>query len=192
MHNTHQMPVVQKGSYEAPLSTGQTLTAIVNLRGDASNLEFLRAVTKALDIGLPTDPCTTVIKGDLRAVWVGPDDWFLIGMSGQSTQMIAKLRSCLAAQLCAITDVSSGYFVVSLSGSQARTVLQQGCPIDLHPRTFGAGKAVGSQFFKVGIHLWLAREAHFEMLVRRSFIDHFWQLIGQCTRFCGWETSRAA
>jgi heterotetrameric sarcosine oxidase gamma subunit len=51
-------------------------------------------------------------------------------------------------------------------------------PWDFIPRLSCIHQAAGSHFHKVGITLWRAADPDgFELLVRRSFIDHFWQLV---------------
>ncbi len=193
MLETHQMPAPVRGQHAQPLIAGQELKAVVNLRGDARDPAFLQAVQQALGLPLPVQPCSTLATPELRLVWGGPDDWFVIGPAGQAQAISQRLRTALAGQHCAVTDVSSGYFQVTLAGAQAREVLAQGCPMDLHPRAFKPGQSAGTHFFKVGITLWQHDDAPtFELLVRRSFIDHFWQLVDHCALDCGREARKAA
>jgi sarcosine oxidase subunit gamma len=157
---------------------GQQSLAIVNLRGNAKDPAFLEAVQQALGLALPVQACTTVANQRLRLVWVGPDDWFVFGPQGEQAALAEALRSALGQQHAAVTDVSSGYFVVSLAGPTAQDLLAQGCPMDFHPNAFDVDQAATTHFHKVGITLWRGSDATgFELLVRRSFIDHFWQLV---------------
>ncbi len=204
MHKTHHMPrrsTRAKTEHTNPLLSSQTYKTILNLRGDAGDPAFVQGVQNALHTPLPTASCSTIAKSQIRVVWAGPDDWFVIAEAGLADELSARLRQHLVGQHVAITDVSSGYFVVSLGGRHARDTLSHGCPIDFHPAEFTSGKAVGTHFFKVSLYCWLREDAPtdtstdapiFEMLVRRSFIDHFWQLIEQCSLEWGWETPDAA
>jgi sarcosine oxidase, subunit gamma len=174
----HQMPppiVVASGQ---PLLARQTTVGLLNLRGNPADVAFLAAVEQSLGLQPPLAACTTVMLGELRIVWTGPDEWLVVTSQGQEAALAARLRTALAGQHCAVTDVSSGFFLVDLAGPQVRATLAQGCPMDLHPRAFSPNRAVGTHFYKVGLTLWLTGEPdRFQMLVRRSFIDHFWQLI---------------
>ena len=174
----NQMPppiVVASGQ---PLLARQTSVGLLNLRGNPADPAFLAAVEQAVGAQLPVTACTTLAQGDLRMVWTGPDEWMVVTPNGQETALAARLRAALDGQHCAVTDVSSGLFLVDLAGPQVRGTLAQGCPMDLHPRAFSPNRAVGTHFYKVGLTLWLTAEPdRFQMLVRRSFIDHFWQLI---------------
>jgi sarcosine oxidase subunit gamma len=178
MPKVHQLPVFTPSSNPQSLRVGQQSLAIVNLRGNAKDPAFLDAVQQALGLTLPVQACTTVANERLRLVWVGPDDWFVLGPQDEQAVLAQSLCSALGQQHAAVTDVSSGYFVVSLSGPSARDLLAQGCPMDFHPNAFDVDQAATTHFHKVGITLWKTAEVSgFELLVRRSFIDHFWQLV---------------
>jgi sarcosine oxidase subunit gamma len=193
MPEVHHMPTPARGSHAQPLVTGQSSMAIINLRGNAQDVAFVQAVHTALGVTLPIEACSTVCNLQVRIVWAGPDDWFVISQAGLETTLVQQLQQALQGQHCAVTDVSSGYFLVTLEGPQARDLLSQGCPMDFHPREFKGGRAVGTHFFKVGLYLWQRDETPtFEMLVRRSFIDHFWQLIQLCTQSYGWVGKQTA
>ena len=163
--------------------------AIVNLRGDADDPAFRAGVARALGGALPVRPCTSVTVGEHRLVWVGPDDWFIIGPTGQGRALEAALRKELASTHHAATDVSGGYTVLQLSGRPARDVLAQGCPLDLHSRVFQPGSSAGSLFFQASIWLWQVDEAPvYELLVRSSFMGYVWLMLERSTRECGLVT----
>ena len=193
MPKVHQLPVFTPSSNPQSLRVGQQSLAIVNLRGNAKDPAFLEAVQQALGLALPVQACTTVANQRLRLVWVGPDDWFVFGPQGEQAALAEALRSALGQQHAAVTDVSSGYFAVSLAGLSARDLLAQGCPMDFHPNAFHVDQAATTHFHKVGITVWKSGDAsRFELLVRRSFIDHFWQLVVAGSREFGITETVAA
>lgn len=178
-------------SYQALLAGWRTGLAIVNLRGNAEDPAFRAAVSRVLKLELPIQPCSSVADAVHRLVWVGPDDWFVIGPKGQASAIEAQLRTALAGMHHAVTDVSGGYTVLHLSGTPVREVLAQGCPLDLHPRVFGPGSSAGSLFFKASIWLWQTDEAPtYEVLVRSSFRGYFWLMLERSTQECGLVTRR--
>ena len=186
MLKVHQLPPFPPTSQASALRVSQRHMAVVNLRGNSQDPAFVHAVQQALGLGLPVNACTTLANQRLRLVWVGPDDWFVLGPQGEQAALVAALRLALGDQHAAVTDVSSGYFVVSLAGPSARDLLAQGCPMDFHPSAFHADQAATTHFYKVGITLWQTGDASgFELLVRRSFIDHFWQLAATGSREFG-------
>lgn len=173
-------------SDQALLAGWRTGLAIVNLRGNAEDPAFRAAVSRVLNLDLPVQPCSSVADAVHRLVWVGPDDWFVIGPRSQATAIEAQLRAALAGTHHAVTDVSGGYTVLHLSGTPVREVLAQGCPLDLHPHVFGPGSSAGSLFFKTSIWLWQTDEAPvYEVLVRSSFRGYFWLMLERSTQECG-------
>ncbi|MCM5680534.1 sarcosine oxidase subunit gamma [Schlegelella sp. S2-27] len=167
--------------------------AIVNLRGDAEDAAFRRAAAEALGVALPTQAGATSEGSTARVVWAGPDDWFVIGPKGHAEGLATRLREALAGQHHAVTDVSSGYTVLHLSGTPTREVLAQGCPLDLHPRAFKRGACAGSHFFKASVWLWQTDEApEYELLVRRSFMGYVWLMLERTAAECGLVTRRFA
>lgn len=199
MLDTSQRPVAPMDRVPTTrASTGQSLLAgwrhgqsVLNLRGNPDDTAFRDGVSQALGLDLPTQACTTVANDTHRLVWVGPDDWFVIGPKGQAGAIEAALREALAGQHVAVTDVSGGYTVLHLSGTPVRDVLAQGCPLDLHPRVFGPGASAGSVFFKASVWLWQADDAPvYEVLVRSSFRGYVWLMLERCTQECGLVTRR--
>ncbi len=180
-------PVVTTTSSDKALLAGWcTGMAIVNLRGNADDPAFRAAVTQVLKLEVPVQPCTSVADAVFRLVWVGPDDWFVIGPKGQAAAIESGLRAALAGIHHAVSDVSGGYTVLRMSGPPVREVLAQGCPLDLHPRVFRTGSSAGSLFFKTSVWLWQTDEAPtYEVLVRSSFMGYFWLMLERSTQECG-------
>jgi sarcosine oxidase subunit gamma len=178
-------------SDQALLGGWRTGLAIVNLRGNPEDPQFRAAISRALNLELPVQPCSSVADKVHRLVWVGPDDWFVIGPRGQAGAIETRLRAELAGLHHAVTDVSGGYTVLHLSGRPVREVLAQGCPLDLHPRSFKPDSSAGSLFFKASIWLWQTDDAPtYELLVRSSFMGYFWLMLERCTQECGLVTRR--
>jgi sarcosine oxidase, subunit gamma len=179
------------GAVQSLLAGWREELSIVNLRGNAADPVFTRTVSNALDLELPVRPCSSVADSVHRVVWAGPDDWFVMGPRGQASAIGQRLGGALGSMHHAVTDVSSGYTVLSLSGPPVRDVLAQGCPLDLHPRVFRPGDSAGSVFFKASVWLWQVDDAPtYEMLVRSSFMGYAWLMLERCTQECGLVTRR--
>lgn len=184
-------PSPSAASDQALLAGWRTGLSIINVRGNAQDPAFCDAVSRTLNLDLPTQPCTCVANSLHRLVWVGPDDWFVIGPKGQASAIEAALQQALAGQHHAVTDVSGGYTVLRLSGAPVRDVMAQGCPLDLHPRVFGVGSSAGSLFFKASIWLWQTDALPvYEMLVRSSFRGYVWLMLERAAQECGLVTLR--
>ena len=166
----------------------QTSLTVLSLRGEGSAIA--QGVRRALGVELPLGPNTTHAHGDVRLVWVSPDDFFVLAPAAQASRLEAALRDALQGQHFAVTDVSSGYHLLSLAGTAARSMLAQGCPLDLHPHSFGMGQSAGSHFFKASLWLWLqSAEPRFELLVRRSFAPYVDTLLRKASLACDVQRS---
>lgn len=171
---------------EAFVACWRDRPAIVNLRGRPEDPGFLEATRAVLGVAPPIEPCTTVEAAGLHLVWAGPDDWFVIGPPGATEGLTAGLRKALSGLHAAVNDVGGGYRVLRLSGPAACDVLSRGCPLDLHPRTFGPGRCAGSHFFKASVWLWRTGDGRsLDMLVRRSFAGYLGLMLERSARNCG-------
>jgi len=152
--------------------------SIVNLRCDINAAGVRPAILKALKLALPEKPCTCVENERLRILWIGPDEWQILSTQQDASTLESALRQALSGQHFAVTDVSSNYQIMQLSGEAAGEVLAQGCPLDLHPRVFQPGQCMGSHYFKAAIWLWQTNDRlSYELLIRRSFAGYVWLML---------------
>lgn len=147
----------------------------INLRGNAADLTFLSAVENAARIALPVEPNTAIAAGALSALWLGPDEWLIVGPDGERQGLLEELRGELANQHAAVTDVSEARTVLLVAGPRARDLLAKGTSLDLHPRAFGPGRCAQSGIAHANMILHqLDDRPTFELYVLRSFADYLW------------------
>jgi len=152
--------------------------SIINLRCDSHAPGVRLAVLETLGLALPEQPSSCVANESLRILWIGPDEWQILSTEQTAGALEMRLRQALAGQHFAVTDVSSNYQIMQLSGNAARNVLAQGCPLDLHPRIFQPGQCLGSHYFKAAIWLWqTSDQSSYELLIRRSFAGYVWLML---------------
>ena len=155
---------------------------IVDLRGKADAAGFAAAATTALGFALPTEAGIAADKGDVTALWQGPDEWWIVTSGGggeEGADMVDRLRKALDGQQAAVTEIGESRCCIRVAGPHARDLLAKGCPLDLHPRVFGAGRCAGSLLAKAGVTLHLVSDGPegpaFEVYVLRSFADYLWR-----------------
>jgi len=148
----------------------------INLRGNAADGAFADGVRQAAGLSLPQAPNSVTSNGELRALWLGPNEWLLIGPAGRETELVRSLRASLAGQHAAVTDVSEARTCILVAGPKARELLARGVSLDLHPRVFGAGRC--GQTGLAGANVILEQtddRPSFEIAVLNSFADHLWR-----------------
>jgi len=146
----------------------------LNLRGNAENPAFVDNVQRCLGISLALRPNTLSASETVSTLWLGPDEWLLIAQNSKEGELAHALRAALCGQHAAVTDITDGQAVLCLSGPNALDVIQRGCPLDLHPRTFRPGSCAQTHIAKAPVLIWRADDLScYYFVVRRSFADYF-------------------
>ncbi|MEV5149788.1 sarcosine oxidase subunit gamma family protein [Streptomyces sp. NPDC052727] len=147
--------------------------AQVNVRLDAKS-PAAEAVGLALGFQLPLEPNTVVRSGELTALWLGPDEWLVVGLPGTQRDLQARIRAAAGDEPVSVTDVSAQRTTLLVAGPRARDLLAHGCALDLHPRAFGPGRCAQTNLARTQVVL-VARDedrAGFWVLVRSSFAGY--------------------
>jgi len=155
------------------------------LRGDAGDPAFTAALHGATGLVLPAAANSFVTEGDLSCLWLGPDEWLIVGPGGGEGEVTARLRAALAGLHAAVTDISEARTTIAISGAHARDLMAKAVSLDLHPRVFGPGHCAQTGFAGANIILrQLDDVPSFEIFVLNSFAEHVWRWIeGGCREF---------
>jgi sarcosine oxidase subunit gamma len=175
---------------------GERRLGKIELRGDPGDRSFMAAVGRTVDLLLPSEPNTTAGRGDLTALWLGPDAWLLACPPDKVAAQVGALRKALADVHAAITDVSDGRVALRLAGPNARDVLAKGCPLDLHPRALAPDCCAQSLLAKASVLIHLLDDAQrgptFDLYVGRSFAHYLWAWLDDAGREYGVQIEAAA
>jgi sarcosine oxidase subunit gamma len=147
--------------------------AQVNVRLDAKG-GAADAVGLALGLQLPLEPNTAIRAGELTALWLGPDEWLVVGPPGSERDLETRIRAAVGEEPVSVTDVSAQRTTLLVSGPSARDLLAHGCALDLHPRAFATGRCAQTTLGRTQVVL-VARDepgAGFWVLVRSSFAGY--------------------
>ncbi|MFO1541586.1 MAG: sarcosine oxidase subunit gamma [Chloroflexota bacterium] len=152
-------------------ATARPFLAAVDLRADPADGALCARLAGALGFALPTQPNTAAGDPDGRhALWLGPDEWLVVGPAGTAPAIEAALRGAAEGAFVTATDVSANRTAIELAGPDAREILASGMPIDLHPRAFGPGSCAQTLLSRVGLIVHqVADEPRYRLWVRPSF-----------------------
>ncbi len=150
---------------------------LANLRGSPGNPAFMTAVSSTLGFTLPVQPNTTAENERACALWLGPDEWMIRSKVANDTELAARLDAAVQGIFSAVTDQSSGYSILQLTGPQSSDLLAKGCPLDLHPRVFAEGQCAQSHYYKTSFLLRRLPDLsgsimRWEIILRRSFAEY--------------------
>jgi sarcosine oxidase, subunit gamma len=147
----------------------------IDLRGNPNDGAFTGAVLAGLGCELPVTANRVATGAGLSALWLGPDEWLIVGAPGREALLVAELRDALAGQHAAVVDLSEARTVIVVAGRNARELLQKGAPIDLHPRAFEPGHCAQTALAKANVILHqIDASPRYDVYVHNSFADYLW------------------
>ncbi len=147
-------------------------------RLDAVELPFLAQVDvrcspdEAQRVGLPLEPNTSRVLGKREALWLGPDEWLVVGPEGQAPAIVAELEAALEGRHRSVLDVSAARTAIELQAADRLELLATGCGLDLDLRGGWVPGRVAQTLFARAQVLLHERERATRLFVRPSFADY--------------------
>jgi sarcosine oxidase subunit gamma len=139
--------------------------------------ELSKRIEDVFGVTLPTSQ-QYVATSSIQIAGAGPAQWLVMRPQADGTAFKAQIeKEC--AGLASAFDQSDGRAVLKVTGERAREALQKGVLFDLHPVTFGAGRAAVTSVAYIGVHFWQTDDRpSYECAVFRSFAEAFceWML----------------
>ncbi|HSY08077.1 MAG TPA: sarcosine oxidase subunit gamma family protein [Steroidobacteraceae bacterium] len=149
------------------------------LRGDAG---AVRAAGAAIGIDIEQAPCRASQQGTRAALWLGPDEYLLLGAEAEARALAGVLAQALQGVPHALVDVSHRQTALEMLGPRAVEILSSGCPLDLDLMAFPVGMCTRTVFAKAEIVLWRSAPDALRIEVWRSFTDYVARLLGEAAR----------
>jgi sarcosine oxidase, subunit gamma len=125
---------------------------------------------------LPLQPNTAFDDGRRAALWLGPDEWLVLGPPGAATEMVAELDAAFEGVDRSVVDVSANRVAIQLSGPGRFDLLTHVCPLDLDPRVWATGRCAQTLLGRAQVIL-QERADTTGILVRPSFADYLVDLL---------------
>jgi sarcosine oxidase, subunit gamma len=137
------------------------LLAQVDVRVDASAAPHV----------FPRDANTWLTDGDRDVLWLGPDEWLVLGPPGTERAIGDQLERALGSAHHSVVDVSAARTVVEFSAGDRLDVFSHGCGLDLHPRSWRDGMCAQTLLARIPVIL-QERTASTRVFVRPSYANH--------------------
>jgi sarcosine oxidase subunit gamma len=125
---------------------------------------------------LPIEPNIAVDDGRRAALWLGPDEWLILGPPGASAEIVAELETGFAHVDRSVVDVSASRVAIELTGAGRFDLLAHVCPLDLDPRVWATGRCAQTLLGRAQVILQERTETT-GILVRPSFADYVVDLL---------------
>lgn len=116
--------------------------------------------------------------GPTTFLGLGPGHWLALQEKG-GPDFTAALGKKLG-DAAWVVDQSGAYRVFRIAGAKARTLLQRGVPVDLHPDAFGPDASASTVIAHMAVILWRLEETDaFAVAVFRSYESAFRHWLAQ-------------
>jgi sarcosine oxidase, subunit gamma len=129
----------------------------------------LRAEERVLPFEAPA-PNTTVTWGMRDVLWLGPDEWLVVGEAGTESSTVEELERALADHHHSVIDVSANRIVFDLTDRPE--AIASACGIDLDPVRWRPGMCAQTLFGQAQVILHQRDERTTRVFVRPSFAGY--------------------
>ncbi len=129
------------------------------------------AVAGRVPYPVPLEPNTAWETDSRAALWLGPDEWLLLGPQDTAAEIVTELESSLDGEHHSVIDVSANRVVIELGGADRFELLASGCSLDLHRRSWHEGMCAQTLFARTQVILH-ERTRTTRLLVRPSFANY--------------------
>jgi sarcosine oxidase, subunit gamma len=122
---------------------------------------------------LPFDapaPNTVAAWGDRDVLWLGPDEWLVVGPAGAEGAIVDELRGALDGRHGSVVDVSAARAVLELPGGPQ--ALATGCGLDLDPSRWMPGSCAQTLYGKAQVIVHRRDERITRLFIRPSFVGY--------------------
>jgi sarcosine oxidase subunit gamma len=142
----------------------------IDLRADPGSLPFE-----------PPEPNTTTTWKGRDVLWLGPDEWLVVGELGEEDSIQRELENVMAGHHHSVVDVSANRAVFDLT--DGLDLLSGGCGLDLDPSQWRPGMCAQTLFGQAQVILHQLDEPTTRVFVRPSFADYFVDRLGVAQQF---------
>ncbi len=179
-------PVIKNEINQESVSVKEISPVIkINVRG--KKREFLTNIGKNLNMILPTEANTSTTSDKLIAIWLSPDEWMIV-----SNEFVSKdtdkyellemlFNSISKTNLGAVVDVTDQFVQLELKGKNIYEIFSAGCPFNFNEFKEKKGSTVQTVLNHVDVILHHKDENFVNLFVRRSFAEHLYNWIEDCT-----------
>jgi sarcosine oxidase subunit gamma len=140
-----------------------------------AKLDAVGALSAALGVTLPTQPKHSAETNGRHALWIGPDEWFLIGPDGTDFVGLAGKSGVLHSAV----DISHRNVGILVTGSGAAAAINAGCPHDFSEASFPVGACARTVLGKMEIILYRTAADTYRVECWRSFAEYCFGMLAE-------------
>jgi len=159
-----------------------TTRGMIDLRGLASDRKFMAAMKATLGVDLPKTPRTSHSFGNIKALWLSPDQWLILCARDKAAELTAELTKALAGIHSLAVDVSDMRCIIRLEGEGAREVMMKSTSLDFTDEDFTPGFVRRVRFAEIAALFNMVEEHVIDVYVFRSYANYAWDFLLKAAR----------
>jgi sarcosine oxidase subunit gamma len=127
----------------------------------------------------PPSPNTATTWRDRDVLWLGPDEWLIVGDAGSEGAIVNELADVLVDQHRSVVDVGANRIAIDLT--DGLELLASACGLDLDPGRWTSGTCAQTLFGRAQVILHQRDERTTRVFVRPSFAGYVDALLATST-----------
>jgi sarcosine oxidase subunit gamma len=133
---------------------------------------------------LPLEPNTSTEHEAGETLWLGPDEWLIVGPSGTAAGLTSALGMAFADVHHSTVDVSANRVAIELIHDDRAEMLSSACSLDLEAPAWSAGRCAQTLVGRAQVLL-QERRGTTRLFVRPSFAGYLVDLLLEVRRVGG-------
>ena len=171
----------------APLGTYVSLRemtgrGMIDLRGQASDRQFMAAAKSVLGLELPRQPRTSTAFGEIKALWLSPDQWLILCAKEKVSAIVAQLQEALGKIHSLSVDVSDMRSIIRLEGEGSREVMMKSGSLDFTGKEFAPGHVRRMRFAEIAALFNIVEDNTIDLYVFRSYANYAMDFLQKAAR----------
>ncbi len=159
-----------------------TTRGMIDLRGMTSDRKFMAAAKSILGFELPKAPRSSVTFGDIKALWLSPDQWLILCSRDKAPALTTKLQEALNKSHALVVDVSDLRCVIRLEGDGAKDVMMKLGSLDFTADEFKPGYVRRMRFAEIAALFNIVEPTIIDLYVFRSYATYAMDFLQKAAR----------
>ncbi len=155
---------------------------MIDLRGLSTDKKFMAAAKSVLGFDLPKTPRTSNAWGDVKALWLSPDQWLVLCPRDKTAALLESLNAALLKIYSLCVDVSDMRAIIRLTGEGVHEILMKGCSLDLLSDEYAPGTVRRVRFAEIAALINIVEDHTIELYVFVSYAEYAWEFLLKAAR----------
>ena len=155
---------------------------MIDLRGLSTDKKFMAAAKSVLGFELPKAARTSNAWGDVKALWLSPDQWLVLCPRDKTTALLESLNEALSKIHSLCVDVSDMRAVIRLTGEGVHEILMKGCSLDLLSEEYAPGTVRRVRFAEIAALINIVETNTIDLYVFVSYAEYAWEFLLKAAR----------